>query len=131
MANLTYNIPFELLQLDANQNTIAVFSREIPYFKETKTYLENAWTNANIQQYFPDNIKDKIKRITCKILPPSKSINQIHMRLTIEPINGFRWYNKYRNQVWNELDAQITDGFGETLQFKSIPNIPERFVIQF
>lgn len=131
MANLYYTVPFEVLQLDNNQNIITTFSKEVPYFKKIKTYLEDVWTNANIQQYLPDNIKNKIKHIAYEVLPPSKFTYQIHMRLTIEPIKGFYWTDKRRIQIYNELDAQIADGFGETLQFKPIPNISECFVIQF
>lgn len=122
MSILYYNIPFGEEFYDKNANTTTPYETNLPHYDIIKDWLPKVWNECHIEKTFDGIIKDKIEKCTMKCMIKNNIPTAV---VTITAVKGFRLSEKRRNEIWDQLDAQMSDGFGESVDYHQIPGAPE------
>lgn len=121
---LQYKIALTLEEVDENENTVRLLEENIPFRKEVWKDFQRNWETAKIENTFDGILQGKIK--SCK--PVLRLENGVaYAVIQIVPVNGFRWTANRREALWQQLDAQMVDGFGESLDHSTIEGVPEKY----
>lgn len=91
----------------------------LPHHKEIKSYVETYFEEFQIQEAFPESLRKNIDFCELKVrkTPEKKTVARIHVYLK----RGVRLNEKIRKMLIRELEAQMSDGFGETLVQSVVP----------
>lgn len=122
MSKLYYHIPFREEFYDENQNMTKLYKTNLPHYDIIKDWLPKIWNECHIEKTFDGIIKDKIESCTMRCVIKDRIPTAV---VTITPIKGFRLSEKRRNEIWKQLDAQMSDGFGESVDYCQIPGAPK------
>lgn len=112
MSKLTYRVNLNEVQVDKDGNYIKSFETNLPHFKELAEEFCNQWNKENMGQFFDGPVKDAIKTskaCICKVLPDGRC----NVDIVTNFIDGFRLSEKRRNSFWEQMEAQMCDGWGE------------------
>lgn len=129
MANLYFRFCIDELKLDTMGNTVETFSEKLPHHKEIANWLPGEWDLLNPVQFFLEPVKSMIETTKMRIIQ-TRNHETVGV-IEIIPHKGKRWNVKTRQKIWDELNAEICDGFGESYDRKHIPGTPDGFVISF
>lgn len=137
MSKLYYDIQFTEEYYDTEEaKNLKLPQKEIrhniPHAKEINDWIPKEWNDMHMERFFDDILKDKVQ--SCIMKPMSKTVMNktfSYGRVTITFIPGFRLSEAKRQACWEQLDAQMTYGFGETFDGQRIPNTPDGWCIQF
>lgn len=122
MSKLYYNIRFGEEFYDENKDTTTSYETDLPHYDILKDWLPKIWNECHIEKTFDGIIKDKIENCIMKCAIKDGVPTAV---VTITPIKGFRLSEKRRNEIWEQLDAQMSDGFGESVDYHQIPRAPK------
>lgn len=120
MSRLFYDIKLEEEYYTKSDNYSIVMTH-LPHFKEIAEWLPKEWNKCKIQNTFTGILKDKIDKCTMKCF--EKKDGTAIARITIDFIPDFRLSKNRRIECWDQLDAQMSDGFGESYDHMPIPNV--------
>lgn len=128
MAELRYFISLEEHLLDKSGNVQHIYEHNLPHHKQIADWITKEWIALNPVQYFPNNLQNIIESCSMRVYrdPKRRTVAVI----IVKPIPGFFWNKRTRAMVFEELDAQFSDGFGETIDQCSIPGVPEKYVLR-
>ena len=136
MSKLYYRIPLceEYYDTEDAKTTHlphTTFHHDLPHEKIIGKWFAEEWNNAHMEQYFDDILKNKVKSCTMKpLLQIRDGKRYLFGNVTITFLPGFRLSAEKREACWNQMDAQMTDGFGETYDYRHIPGTPEGYCLQ-
>lgn len=136
MSKLYYRIPIheEYYENQETQNLFLprkTFRYNLPHEKTIANWFSKEWNNAHMEQYFDDILKDKVESCIMKpMIKQEKDKRYLFGNVTITFVPGFRLNSTKREACWNQLDAQMTDGFGESYDRCPIPGAPAGFSLQ-
>lgn len=122
MSKLYYSFPFREEFYDRNQNMTKLCETNLPHYGIIKDWLPRIWDESHIEKTFDGIIKDKIESCIMNCIIKDGIPTAV---VTITPIKGFRLSEKRRNEIWDQLDAQMSDGFGESVDYHQIPGAPK------
>lgn len=105
----------------------ALFQNKLPHLQQIKDYLPKTWEDCHIEQTFDGILKDKVTSCPMRIFENKNG--QVIARITINFAPGFRLSEKRRQACWEQLDAQMSDGFGECVDGQRIPNTPDGWTL--
>lgn len=96
---------------DKEGNIINEHETDLPHFDMIRKEMEDNWNSMHMEQYFDGILKDKIAECTLKFinigLPyPTALINAVG-------VPRFRFTEKVRNEIDEQIFAQLVDGWGE------------------
>lgn len=122
MSKLYYNIPLEE-EYNGPNGEYDYASVDIPHFNQIKDWLPKEWDKCQIHKTFDGILKDKVASttMTCHQKRENGHVKSI-ARITIEFIPGFYLSQARRKACFEQLDAQMSDGFGESYDHCKIPN---------
>ena len=107
------------------------FRYNLPHEKTVGQWFAKEWNDAHMEQYFSDILKDKVQSCIMKpLLKIQEGKRYLFGNVTITFQPGFRLSAKKRDACWEQMDAQITDGFGENYDGTQIPNTPDGYCIR-
>lgn len=95
------------------------------HFEKIKNWLPKEFNKCEIHKAFDGSLKDKVKSCTMRCIRTQKPGQPDLVpvaRITIEFIPGFRLNDLKRISCWDQMDAQMTDGFGESYDKAKIPD---------
>lgn len=120
MSVLYYDIPIEERLEDANGNLIEYYDKELPHHKQIKDEFPSLVEDARLINGFEKNVQSLILNIhgTIRRTSDRKTVARIHIRFHPD----IRLTSRIREVVFETMDAQMTDGFGEVLSHRSIAN---------
>lgn len=117
MSQLYYLIPISE-EFVSKENCYKI-NTNLPHHDMIKTWLPKEWDKCNIPNTFYGILKDKIASAPMSINQEKNGCTIAVV--TIHFIKGFRVTKKRRNECFAQLDAQLSDGFGETMDGHQIP----------
>lgn len=122
MSKLYYDIPLEE-EYNGPDGEHKEVRMDIPHYEQIKDWLPKEWDKCEIHKAFYGVLKDKVSSCTMKCYQKTED-GHVHSfaRIIIDFVPGFRLSMKRRYACWEQLDGQMTDGFGETYDHSLIPN---------
>ena len=126
MSTLLYDIRLEE-EYHGSNNTYRHETRNLPHFSQLKKWLPKQWDNCNIPSVFDGVLKNKITACPMTIFqkPDGTAIARIHIHF----VPGFRLTKARREECFEQLDDQMTDGFGESYDQAAIPGADPGWVL--
>ena len=137
MSKLFYDIPLVEEFYDSPEAMMAKLPARtvhvnIPHKKELEEWITSEWNGMHMEQYFDGILKDKVESCIMRPFTIKENGDELSFgRVEVTFVKGFRLTDKRRIECWDQLDAQMTDGFGETFDAHQIPGAPEGWCIQF
>lgn len=122
---------FHEMQLDDSGNEIAYFEHDLPHAKEIGEAAVKSWNEAHMEQYFDGILAGKIESCLMRFGElNSRDGKKAGGMLTIKGKAGVRFTEKIRNAISDQIDAQMSDGWGETFfGFANIMTMPDGTII--
>ena len=124
---------YKIVLAEVNENSINCrrYEKNIPHFEEIKAWLPKLWDECHIEKTFSlKEIRENVASCTMKVEEHPSGSGETYALVTIEFKPGFRLSERRRQSVWDDLNAQMTDGYGEYIDHCQIPNAPEGFVLE-
>lgn len=122
MSKLYYDIPLAEEWGYLGDADYQMKESDLPHFQQIAEWLPGEWNKCRIHTTFDGILKDKVQ--SCKMRCVQKEAGghiQSIARVTITFVPGFRLTAKRRNECWEQLDGQLSDGFGESYDRSKIP----------
>lgn len=120
MSKLYYDIPLEEIRETEGRVEEAVI--DIPHFREIAEWLPGEWEKCHIQNAFTGILKGKVTACSMSCYQKKQDGHlKSFARIAVEFVPGFYCTKKRRESCWQQLDAQMTDGFGECYDRHEIP----------
>jgi len=126
MSKLYYKINLE--EFFDSDDDYCEYHNHLPHFKQLKDWLPKEWAECHIEQTF--SMKEIRENIESCILTVRQGKNgETYAMVTINFKPGFRLSARRRESVWDDLDAQMSDGFGENVDHNQIPGAPDGYML--
>lgn len=112
MATLTYGITVSEVQLDKDCEFVAEHVRDLPHARRIAEQARKSWNAID----FAGILDGVLGTGSIDKVPMTSRVDgdgSLHLTIRVTPRRGFRWSARRRNAVWEELDAQMVDGWGE------------------
>lgn len=122
MSKVYYNFGIGEYLTDNNGDIVEYYEKDLPHYKELADWLLPEWDNSHIEKFFTGVLKNNIKSCTASLF--RRKDGCVYVCVNVEGVKGFRFSEKRRNEVFDQLDGQITDGWGESFSHHPIPNLP-------
>ena len=97
--------------LDDSGHCIEEYEKDLPHHDMIAKEMCKSFNNMHIERFFDGILKDNIKSATMKF---KKVNNESIAVITIEGVPNFRFSEPRRNQIFEQMDGQLSDGWGET-----------------
>lgn len=114
MASYNYFIDCHEVALDADGNEIDYFETNLPHHKIIQNIFCREWNNQadNILKLLQKEISPKITDCSAMAYPSTKDGRcRVVIAITAEPHAHLTQHRK--QMLWDFMDAQMTDGWGE------------------
>ena len=126
MSRLYYKIVLE--EFFDDDNRYHEYHNNLPHFKQIKDWLPKEWTDCHIEKTFDlKEIRENVD--SCTMAVRQSKDGEAYAIVTIEFKSGFRLSEHRRQSVWDDLDAQMSDGFGECVDHCQIPGAPDGYML--
>lgn len=125
MANLYFRVPLLEGKVGKDGGIEKIYERNLPHHDEIANWLPKCWEADDPVQYFDETARKLID--SSRMYMVRQKDGRTVAIVELKPVPGLRWSSKKRNAVFEEMDAQICDGFGESYDYASIPGVPEEF----
>lgn len=127
MSVLYYNIPIEERLDDESGNLIDYYKKELLHHKQIKDEFPSLVESARLINGFEKNVQSLILNIhgTVRRTSERKTIVRIHIRFHPD----IRLTSRLRDIVFETMDAQMADGFGEVLSNRPIANTEHAYYV--
>lgn len=121
MASFHILYSFHEVECTKHGDYIKEYETHLPHAKTIAKNAENSWNSLPMHQYFDGILKDKIESCTmkCRVTP----YNELVGNITIKATPGFRLTSKVKDEIDDQISAQLSDGWGES--FFGLVNIME------
>lgn len=122
MAQLFYR--FSIEETKTSPSEMIDITRNLPHETEISNYILHTWNDCkqSILNTIPNSLKTHLTDIDLKIT--EQKDGSLYGVITITPISTHRWSAKTRKMIFENLDAQMTDGFGECIDKHTIYTDP-------
>lgn len=120
MTELKYLMKIEEEEIDQDDNCIKIISKNLPHHDIIKDWLENDWNKLDPIQWIAEDVRKIIASAKMNIF--QNQDKETIAQIIIEPIPHTHWNKKRMNTVWEYLDTQMSDGWGEGIDYHSIPD---------
>lgn len=127
MSTCFYTFPVSEVYLDDKDNEIKYWDKNLPHWKAIGAYLASELNKMHIEQFFYGKLKNKIKSCYAQYALLSNGTGCIC--LAIEAVPRFYLTKKNYDLICNQLDAQLSDGWGESYDRECVPNVSDRYRI--
>ena len=127
MSTLYYDIPINEIQLDNQYNIVQEIKTNIPHFDKIKAWLPSELQKCELHKHFDGILKDKVASTSMRVFKNKEQ--QTICRIKIEFVDNFRLTQQKREACWEYMNAQMTDGFGESYDQHVIPDVDEHYRI--
>lgn len=97
--------------LDNNGNIVADYDSNLPHHDFIKEKMTKSWNDMHMERFFDGVLKDKIESCLMRFCQTTDGYS-VAMVETIG-VPGFRFTEKRRNEIAEQLEAQFCDGWGE------------------
>lgn len=126
MSKLYYDIPIE--EEYETEESYEFFEQNLPHEEILREWLPQEWAKCHVENTFDEILKGKVTStdMKCRKTPDGRLI----ARVTVEFVPGFRLSEQRRDACWEQLDAQMTDGWGESMDHEQIPGAPEGYFVK-
>lgn len=104
------------------------YIENLPHHQEVADTVKRIWDMCHIETTFDGILEGKIDSCYLRIFTNKKG--QTVARIQICLNDGERWSEKKRNECWEQLDAQMADGFGESIEYHRIDGVSDAYRIQ-
>lgn len=133
MSKLYYDITITEAVLDNDDNIVSEIEIDLPHHNQIKDWLPKEWDSCEIHKTFDGIAKDKIvsTKMTISKRKQDNNTYKTVARVTVTFQPGLRLNEKLRHETFDQLDAQMVDGFGESYDMHRIPGVEEKYRIQF
>lgn len=126
MSRLYYKIVLEEFFDDDNEHH--EHHNHLPHFEQIKDWLPKEWAEYHIENAFSlREIRENVA--SCVMAVRQGKDGEAYAMVTIDFKPGFRLSARRRESVWNDLDAQMSDGFGECVDHDQIPGAPDGYML--
>lgn len=95
----------------------------LPHFEQIADFLPDAYRKCKVESCFDGILKDKVSSSTMRVFEDKDGT--CIARVTTNFITGFRLSQQKREAFWEQMDAQMTDGFGESFDHYPVPGAPK------
>lgn len=110
MSSVRYIYRLTETEIDKYYNEVKRYERDLPHHDMIAKNLTEGWNNLHMERFFNGILKDKIESAIMKVV---KKAGESLAIITITGVKGFRLSEKRRCEIFNQVDAQIIDGWGE------------------
>ena len=111
MSSLRFIYRLAETQLDENDIEIAHYTSNLPHHEMIAEVLSEGWNSMHMENFFDGILKGKIESCVMEVIQwKGESLAYI----TIKPKQGYRLSAKRRDEIFAQLEGQITDGWGES-----------------
>lgn len=122
MSKLFYDIT---LEEEYDKDDVPYQSRVMSdeHFDKVKNWLPKEFNKCNVHKSFDGELKDKVQ--SCVMTCFKKKVREEQIptaRIIIEFVPKFRLTESRRLSCWEQMDGQMTDGFGESYDRAEIPD---------
>lgn len=128
MAILKYYVYLTEDLVDKSGDTQRVYERSLPHHVQIAEWLPKEWAEVNPLQYFPAELREIID--SCEMTVYQNPMLQTMAVVSVKAKAGVHWSKRTRAMVFEELEGQFTDGFGETYDHSQIPGAPDNYVLR-
>lgn len=126
MSRLYYKIVLE--EFFDDDNEYREYRDHLPHLEQLKDWLPKEWDECHIEQTF--SMKEVRENIaSCTLAVRQGKDGEAYAIVTIDFKPGFRLSARRRESVWDDLDAQMSDGFGECVDHTQIPGAPDGYML--
>lgn len=118
MAQLIYRFMIE--ENEESPTTLIFHKNNLPHEKEIKDFIQKTWNDCKneILSSMDESIKPYITSLDLRF--PKQTDDTLYGYIYITPKPKFRWNASRRQTIWDNLDDQMTDGFGECIDHHMI-----------
>lgn len=126
MSMLYYKIGLE--EFFDDDDKYREYRDHLPHFEQLRDWLPKEWAECHIENTF--DLKDIRENIaSCTMAVRESKDGEAYAIVTIDFKPGFRLSARRRQSVWDDLDAQMSDGFGECVDHTQIPGTPDGYML--
>lgn len=127
MSKLYYKIG--LREIYDNGKKIDEYDGFLPHIEQIKEWIGSVWAACQVEKAFSmPEIRNNVAH--CDLAVKESKDGTTYAMITIEFVPGFRLSARKRESVWDDLDAQMSDGFGECIDHQPIPNAPDGYFLE-
>lgn len=88
------------------------YEKDLPHHDIIAKEICDSWNEMKMEKYFYGTLKDKIKSAKMRCYR-DKTNGKTIAKITIEGIPGFRFGSVRRAMVFDQIESQMSDGWGE------------------
>lgn len=126
MSKLYYKIGLE--EFFDDDSAYREYRGHLPHFEQIKEWLPKEWAECHIEQTFSlREIRENVA--SCSMAVREAKDGEAYALVTIDFKLGFRLSARRRQSVWDNLDAQMSDGFGECVDHTQIPGASHGYML--
>ena len=112
MSKLYYTIKLNEVETTKDGDFIREYVSNLPHAKEIANNFCESWNSVKWNEIFDGIFAGQVK--TSKMHPMHISNDGIcKVQITTTFVDGFRLSEKRRNAFWEQMEAQMCDGWGE------------------
>lgn len=126
MAYICYQFTIHEVEVE-NGEVVREYETNLPHHKEICETVKKNWKMCHIENTFDGHLKNMVK--SCDIQMMRTRGDETLANISIHLNDGERWSARRRAAYWQQLDAQMTDGFGESMEYAEIDGVDERYRI--
>lgn len=109
---------FHIGEVNENEENIVV---NLPHHDIIKKWIPEEWDKCNIHTTFDGILAGKVVNTTLKVIKNKKK--ETECNVCIEMAQGVRLTEKYRSELIDQMAGQVTDGFGESIDYNPVPGV--------
>ena len=111
MSKILYKYVFQENILDENGFVKEEHCTHLPHAEQIIEAAEKSFNDTHLETFFDGVLKDNI--VSCTMRCCESALGELYGIISVVGKQGFRFSEKRRNAVYDQLDAQFSDGWGE------------------
>lgn len=109
MSRRIFDLRFEMNRLDEEGNYVDEYIKDVSHQEEIQKLLCESWNKTVKPEFFDGVLKDRIS--SCKMSPRKNRKNYVSIYFVFK--DGIRVTQKYEKALIEQMDGQLSDGWGE------------------